>query len=111
MINSHNAERINVLYFVNRSGYVIVAPDQSHPCPQGYEKRWCRTLREVDSLTRRLNMQDQNMFAHLMERDRQQIVAQHARIKSKLNQRLLAIDCGPAERLFIQSAYKYMDRK
>lgn len=111
MPNPHNAERICTIYFENANGYVIVAPDHAHPTPQGYERKEARTLHDIDLLTKRLNTQDQNYFNHLMAQDRAQILAKHAQIKSRLGQRLLAIDCSPFERLFIRRSFAYLDRK
>lgn len=111
MIDRHNHERIHVLYFINAQGYVIVAPDRSHPCPAGFEPRYATTLREIDALTRTLNRQDTDMFSRLMARDREAIRTRHALIRSRLNQRLLAVDCHPNEALFIRSMFRYMDKK
>lgn len=111
MPDQQNHERICVVYFENSSGYVIVAPDQSHPTPQGFERKECHHLHEIDSLTRRLNQQDTNMFGRLMANDREQIRAKHTSIRSKLGQRLLAVDCSPVERAFILHMFRYMDRK
>jgi hypothetical protein len=106
-----NSERICVVYFENKEGYVIVAPDRSHPTPQGFIRRECHHLHEVDRLTRKLQTQDRNMFSRLMEKDRKQIQAKHEQIKSKLRQRLLAVDCSRVERLFILGAFQYLDKK
>src|SRR5882724_6644671 len=111
MQDRHNHERISVLYFVNKSGYVIVAPDRSHPTPAGFEPRYCTTLAEIDSLTRKLNRQDTDMFSRLIAKDRAALIARHAQMKAKLDQRLLAIDCSPIERMFIQGAFRYFDKK
>jgi hypothetical protein len=107
----HNDERICVIYFENRDHYVIVAPDHRHPTPAGFERRECHTLREIDQLTARLNRQDTDMFTRLMAQDREAIRRRHSEIRSKLGQRLLAADCSSWERMFIQSMYRYMDRK
>lgn len=111
MSDSHNHERIKVLYFVNRAGYVIIAPDQRHPCPSGFEPRYATNLREVDSLTRTLNRQDTDMFSRLMEKDRKAIEHKHAQIRAKLGQRLLAVDCSRIEALFIRRMFAYLDKK
>lgn len=100
-----------VIYFENKRGRVIVAPDTSHPTPEGYQRRECRTLAEVDALTRRVNAQDQAHFDDLMEKDRRIMQLKRESIKAKLSQRLLAIDCTPIERAFIKGAFAYFDRK
>lgn len=111
MRDEQNYERINVLYFVDRKGYVIIAPDQKHPCPTGFDKRYATSLRDVDKLTATLNRQDTDMFSRLIAKDREAIQIRHAQIKSKLNQRLLSVDCHPNEALFIRSMYRYLDKK
>jgi hypothetical protein len=107
----HNDERICVVYFQDANGYVLVAPDRSHPTPAGFERQECHTLREVDDLTRKLNRQDSNMFSHMWEKDRQTMIESHERHRTALRQRLLAPDCGPAERVFIKRAFAYFDKK
>lgn len=107
----HNNERICVVYFENREGYVIVAPDQRHPTPEGFIRKEAKTLREIDKLTARMNRQDTDMFSRMWEKDRQQMLAQHERHRTALRQRLLAADCTRAERLFILSAFRYFDKK
>lgn len=111
MSSNHNDERIGVVWFENKAGYVIVAPDHSHPTPQGFERKECRTLHEIDVLTKRLNRQDTDMFSRLMENDRRQMRAKHEQIRSKLGQRLLAVNCSNVERLFILRHFRYMDQK
>lgn len=111
MSTPHNAERISVLYFQNAVGYVIIAPDRSHPCPDGFEKRYCTTLAEIDSLTRKLNRQDTDMFSRMQQKDRAILAARHGQIKAKLGQRLLAVDCTRMERLFIHRMFQYLEKK
>jgi hypothetical protein len=111
MPNLHNAERICVVYFQDSSGFVLVAPDQRHPTPAGFERKECHTLCEVDDLSRRLNRQDGDMFGRMWERDRQVMIASHERHRTALRQRLLAADCGPGERLFIMRAFAYFHKK
>lgn len=110
-MTGHNSERICVVYFENKEGYVIVAPDHRHPTPEGFERRECKTLKDIDRLTVRLNRQDTRMFERMWYRDREQMIASHDKIRSKLRQRLLAIDCSKIERLFIESAFRYFERK
>lgn len=100
-----------VIYFENKRGRVIVAPDTRHPTPVGYERKECRTLAEVDALTRRVNSQDQAHFDDLMEKDRLIMQSKREKIKATLGQRLLAIDCSAIERSFIKGAFAYFDRK
>ena len=107
----HNDERICTVYFENAQGYVIIAPDQSHPTPQGFERREAKTLREIDRLTERMNRQDRDMFSRMMEKDKQQMLVKHDQIRAKLRQRLLAVDCSRPERLFILGAMDYLRRK
>jgi hypothetical protein len=110
-VKGHNDERISVVYFENQRGYIIVAPDTSHPTPQGYIRRECHTLREIDLLTRRLNLQDKSMFDNLMEKDRRIMQDKRDSIRSRLRQRMLAADCTNFERRFIRGAFEYLERK
>lgn len=110
-MRNHNDERICVVYFENRDGYVIVAPDQRHPTPLGFERKECHTLQEIDKLTAKMNRQDSDMFSRMWEQDRERMIAEHDKHRAKLRQRLLAIDCSVIERMFIQSALAYFDRK
>lgn len=100
-----------VVYFENARGYLIVAPDVSHPTPQGYERKECKYLHEVDKLTKRMNQQDQDQFAHLMQKDQEIMRQRREKTRSNLRQRMLAHDCSPFERRFIQGALQYLDRK
>jgi hypothetical protein len=109
--DQHNYERICVVFFENAEHYVIVAPDHRHPTPTGFERRECRSLREIDALTSRLQRQDKAMFNRMWEKDRQTMIQAHDRHRTALRQRLLAPDCGPGERMFIQRAFDYFDRK
>jgi hypothetical protein len=111
MSGNHNDERIAVVYFEDKSGYVIVAPDQRHPTPANFERKECHTLREIDRLTQRLNRQDTDTFTRLTQSDLAQMKVRHGQIRSKLGQRLLAVDCNCWERVFIQRMFAYMDRK
>src|ERR1700752_129351 len=111
MKDGHNHERISVVYFENASGYIIVAPDSKHPTPTGFERRECHTLREIAALTRRVNLQDTDKFSRLMAKDRAQMRSRHEQIRSKLMQRLLAVDCGRMEALFIRRAFQYLAQK
>lgn len=110
-MDQHNHERICVAYFVDAHGHILVAPDHRHPTPRGFERREARTLKEVDKLSRILNQQDTSMFSRMWAQDLELMIAQHDRHKTTLRQRLLAVDCGPTERLFIQSAFRYFDQK
>src|ERR1700756_1406733 len=110
-MDRHNNERIQVIYFENAEGKVLVAPDHRHPTPQGYVRKEATTLKEVDKLTARLNQQDNDMFSRMWEKDRELMIAAHNRHRTTLRQRLLAPDCGPWERLFILRAFAYYDKK
>ena len=110
-VNNHNDERICVVYFENRDGHVVVAPDRSHPTPHGYIRKAATSLREIDKLSARLNRQDSETFGRMWQQDRQIMIDSHDRHRTSLRQRLLAPDCGPWERLFIQRAFAYFDKK
>ena len=109
--DQHNHEKISTVYFENSSGYVIVAPDHRHPTPSGFERRECRSLRDIDRLTARLHRQDSDMLGRLIAKDREAMRTKHTSIRSKLGQRLLAVDCSPLETLFIRRMFAYLDRK
>lgn len=111
MRDQHNHERIRVVYFQDKSGYILVAPDQSHPTPKGFERHEATTLQEIDRITTIMNRQDTRMFERMWQQDRQQMIEAHNRHRTALNRRLLAPDCSPAERLFIMSAFRYFERK
>jgi hypothetical protein len=106
-----------IIYFErilpDAKGYhrVIVAPDTSHPTPSGYERKECRTLREQDRLTDRLNSQDREMFADLTARDRQVMSAKRAHTRSVLQARMLQSGCTEFERAFIKGALLHLDLK
>jgi len=100
-----------VIYFENAKGRIIVSPDTSHPCPQGYERREARTLAEVDRLTRHVNQQDQSAWDDLCAKDRAMMQERRDRVRSKLRQRMLASDCTAFERRFIQGALEYLQKK
>lgn len=94
-----------------KKGHLLIAPDHRHPTPDNYERLECKYLHEVDALTRKMNMQDQDEFGALMEKDRQAMELRREKTKSTLCQRMLAPDCTPFERRFIQGALDYLDRK
>src|SRR5213078_151797 len=110
-MDKHNHERISVIYFENRDGYIIVAPDRSRVTPDGFERMEARTLRDIDKLTDRLYRQDTRQFSVMWYREKAQMVEEHDKHRSKLRQRLMSIDCSQGERLFILSAFAYFDRK
>lgn len=94
-----------------KKGYIIVAPDASHPTPQGYERKECRYLHEVDKLTKKMNEQDAEQFGALMAKDREIMRERREKNRRTLRQRMLAPDCSAYERRFIQGAIEYLDRK
>jgi hypothetical protein len=110
-MDRHNHERISVIYFENRDGHIIVAPDRSRATPPGFERKEATTLREIDRITAILNRQDQTMFGRMWQQEREQMIREHDKHRTKLRQRLLAVDCSRGERLFILSAFAYFDRK
>lgn len=94
-----------------RQGGIIIAPHSDHPTPEGYVRKECRYLHEVDKLTKRMNQQDFNEFNDLMAKDRQIMQQRRDKTRSTLKQRMLAADCTMFERRFIQGALVYLDRK
>jgi hypothetical protein len=110
-MSNHNDERICVVYFEDKHGHLIVAPDHRHPTPEGHERRECHTLHDIDLLTQRLNRQDRDQFYRMFQQDQQVMIENHKKIRARLGQRLLAVDCGPTERVFIERMYKYLDKK
>ncbi len=110
-MDNHNNERICVVWFEDRQGYVLIAPDRSHPTPNGFERREATTLKEIDKLTARLNRQDTRLFERMWHQDRERMIAEHEKHRTSLNRRLLAHDCSAVERAFIKSAFAYYERK
>ena len=110
-MRNHNDERICVVWFERADGYVYVPADSSRQTPEGYIRHEATTLKEIDALTTRLNHQDKRQFDQIFEQDYLTMKASHDRKRAILNQRMLCVDCGPGERLFIQSALRYFDRK
>lgn len=110
-MRNHNDERICVVWFEDKQGYAIVAPDTSHPTPKGFERRKCTTIKEIDRLTEKLNRQDTRLFERMWHQDRERMIEEHEKHKNSLRRRLLAHDCSPIERVFIQSAFAYYERK
>lgn len=51
------------------------------------------------------------MFGRLMAKDREAMQHKHGQIRSKLGQRLLSVDCGWLESLFIRRMFEYLDKK
>lgn len=100
-----------VIYFENKEGKIIIAPDVRHPTPDGFERKECRTLAEIDKITRQMNSQDKQEWEMLNAKDRARFHDRREAIRTKLRQRMLAVDCSQFERRFIQHAMAYMDRK
>lgn len=90
---------------------IIVAPDNTHPTPEGWERMEARTLPEVDAVTLIINSQDQDHFNELSRKDQTMFLLKRELIKSRLNQRLMAVDCSPMERSLIKSAFARFERK
>lgn len=100
-----------VIYFVNAKGSIIVAPERDHPTPTGFIRKEAKTLAEVDELTRKIHSQDKNHFDDLMEKDRATMRERRERIRGKLRQRMMAVDCSAFERQFIKGALEYLQKK
>lgn len=100
-----------VVYFENKRGYCIVAPDISHPTPDGYIRKECKYLHEVDALTKKMNVQDTNQFEHLMEKDREIMRQRRETTRTKLRQRMLAHDCTAFEIAFIKEGLRRLDQR
>lgn len=110
-MRNHNDERIKVIWFERADGYIYVPADSSRSTPDGFIRREATTLKEIDALTARLNRQDKRQFDQMFEQDYLTMKQSHDRKRTTLQRRMLAADCGPGERLFIQSALRYFDRK
>lgn len=94
-----------------KRGHLLIAPDTRHPTPEFYERKECKYLHEVDALTRKMNRQDRDEFGAMMEKDRQIMQMRREKTRSTLRQRMLAADCTPYERRFIQGALQYLENK
>jgi hypothetical protein len=94
-----------------KQGYVIVSPHTDHRTPEGYERKECRYLHEVDALTKKMNQQDQDQFGAMMGKDREIMRQRREKNRATLRQRMLAADCNAFERAFIKGALEYLDKK
>ncbi len=94
-----------------RKGFCIVAPDSKHPTPYGYERKECKYLHEVDALTKRMNVQDKEQYECLVAKDQEIMRQRREKTRTTLRQRMLAVDCTPFEKRFIEGALAYLDRK
>lgn len=110
-MRNHNDEKIKVIWFERADGYVYVPADSSRQTPDGYIRHEATTLKDIDRLTARLNRQDKRQFDQMFEQDYLVMKQFHDRKRTLLQRRMLAADCGLGERLFIQSALKYFDKK
>lgn len=100
-----------VVYFENRDGRLILAVSDDHPCPQGFERKEARSLPEIDQLHKRFQTKDRAEWDSLCDKDRAVMQVYRDRNRSRLTQRLMAIDCGPMERALIKSAFAYYAKK
>jgi len=100
-----------VIFFENKVGKVIIAPHVDHPTPEGYIRKECKYLHEVDKLTKRMNQQDFNEFSDLMAKDREIMRLRREKTRKTLRQRMLAPDCTAFEIAFIRGALAKMDAR
>ena len=100
-----------VVYFENKEGYVIIAPDSRHPTPESFERRECRYLHEVDKLARRVNQQDKDGWKKLNDRDRRLFFSRRQKIRANLIARKYSAACRPVERMFIDIMLRKMDER
>lgn len=98
-----------VIFFVNQKGKIIIAPHVDHRTPEGYVRKECKYLHEVDKLTKEMNKQDFNEFRDLMEKDREIMRQRRDKTRRTLRQRMLAVDCTAFEIAFIKGALAHMD--
>ena len=93
---------IHLVYFESADGRIALPPDDSTPCPPGYDRREANSLAEVDRLQSRLQQESRERCEREAQHDEETFAAAREKVRSDLTTRLASAAISDYEKEFIR---------
>ena len=102
---------IHLVYFESRDGTISLPPDDSTPCPDGYQRCEANTLAEVDRLQSRLQRDTYERCQRELLRDEEATTQARERVRSALTAKIASAATTEYERDFLREYIKLREEK
>jgi hypothetical protein len=102
---------IHLVYFEAADGTISLPPEDSTPCPPGYDRREANTLAEVDRLQSRLQRATYERCQRELMRDEQACAESRERARASITARIASAATTDYEKEFLREYIKLREEK
>ena len=102
---------IHLVYFESKDGTISLPPEDSTPCPPGYDRREANTLAEVDRLQSRLQRATYERCQRELMRDEQACAESRERVRASITARIASSATTEYEKEFLRYYIQLREEK